>query len=157
MKISASHLWGYIEYARIKGIDYSAILDGSGISGKDLETPGVKMKAEAFYRAVRCIGEELGDDMLGLRVGQHLNLNTLGVIYRISLKAKNLMECLHYCHDYLRNTFPSLSIKHSKSGNGHTFRINVADADEKVQRYVCETTLTVMSREIFYASRGEAC
>lgn len=156
MKISAVHLRGYIEYARIKGIDHANILDNIGVTYQDLGNPHVKIKASTFCRTISEIGTALGDDMLGLHVGQHLNLNTLGVVYKISLQAKSLMECLYYCHDFLGNTFPIISIRHLKTGNGQMFRIDVDCADDNVRRYVSETTLTVMSREIFYASDGEA-
>ena len=156
MKMLASHLKGFVDYARLKGIDCSEILKEIGITYDDVTNPRVKVSAEAYFRIVKGIGAILNDDKLGLHLGQHLNLSTLGVIYQISMKTRSLMECLYYCHDFLRKTFPSLAIGTSKNGTGYTFSIHVKGTDAMTRRYISESLITMMSREVYYASGGIA-
>lgn len=118
----------------------------------DLESQKVKISPFEFYNAIREIADFLSDDMLGLRVGQHLTLHTLGVVYRISLKTKNLMEALHYCHDYLQKTLPCISIRKSKTNKVSSFTLKIDCLDKMVARHVLETVLSVMAREIILAS-----
>ena len=94
------------------------------------------------------IDDYLKDDLLGLRVGRHLNMHILGVIYEISLKATTIEEGLHYCHNYLETTFPQFEIKNIHGRDRIRMQIDLHNFPERICRIVLEATLTVMGREL---------
>src|SRR5579872_4949957 len=86
MKVLGLHLDKYIDYALLRGIPYEKILNGIEYPSV-VEGDGVRMVDPAdFYTVLERIGSILDDELLGIRVGAHLNLNTMGAVYRISQK-----------------------------------------------------------------------
>jgi AraC-like DNA-binding protein len=155
MKILINHLSGFVEYAITKGMPQSELQSIVNVQELRLNKLNGRISENVFYNIIRKIASFLNDDLLGLRVGEQLNLNTLGVVYQISLKATSLLEALHYCHDYLQNTFPPISIKRTSKNATYTFTLKMSCQDEEVCRYILETILTVMCREIMLTSGDE--
>jgi AraC-like DNA-binding protein len=148
MKILAIHLKKFMDYAQLRGIAHNELVQSIKNPPADFNDPHAKVDMADYYTVVELISRSLGDDLLGLRVGSHLNLNTLGVIYKISLKSTTNEEALFYCHSYLQKTFPSLNIVKSVTRRSAMFELNMSTGAAQVNRIILETLLTIMAREI---------
>ncbi|WP_333820160.1 AraC family transcriptional regulator [Ohtaekwangia sp.] len=147
MKILAKHLSCFVDYGQLRGIPVRELRKVMK-SPPDFADANAKVSLADFYAVVQHLSLTLNDPLLGIHVGQCLNLNTLGAIYRISLKATTNEEALHYCQSYLRKTFPNLTIHNATAGRTATTSISLPPGHETITRYILETILTVMAREI---------
>lgn len=148
MKILAIHLKKFMDYAGLRGIPYKALVRSIKKSPVDFSDSHAKVDLADYYDVIQYIHTTLGDDLLGVRVGSQLNLNTLGVIYKISLKAATNEEAVFYCHSYLRKTFPSLEIVTTTSDRSVVTELSIDSGRNPVDRIILETLLTIMAREI---------
>lgn len=155
MKILAIHFRGFMDYGQLRGISPKRLLQSMKNPPSDFDDPDAKAAFTDYCSLLTYISNTLGDDLLGLRVGSHLNLNTLGVIYKISLKATTNDEAVYYCHSYLRRTFPLLQIAGSVSGRRAVTTLQIDTGDSGVDRTILETLLTIMAREIKFISGEE--
>jgi len=147
MKILKIHLNGFIDYAIISGKSKSTI--GAELNHYiNIEEDEEWISGKKFIGCMEVISSYMNDKLWGIRVGRHLDMHTLGVVYRISQKATTVEEGLFYCHDFLRRTFPAIGIK-MKSGRGECkFELSLNSFPENISRIILETTLTVMGREL---------
>lgn len=148
MKILALHLKKFIDYAQLRGISRKELIRSMKNPPTDFNDPHAKADMADYYSLIEFISTELGDNLLGIRVGNYLNLSTLGVIYEISLKATSNEEAIYYCHAYLQKTFPALRIAGSVSGRLMTTKLNIETTQIHANRIILETLLTIMAREI---------
>ena len=155
MKILAIHLRGFMDYAQLRGIPRNALMRSMKNPPPDLGNPDAKADITDYFALLAYISNTLSDDLLGVRVGSQLNLNTLGVIFKISLKATTNEEAIYYCHSYLRKTIPLLQITGSVSGKMAVTTLQIETGDSGVDRIIVETLLTIMAREIRIISGEE--
>lgn len=147
MKIATAHLDVYIDYAVLCGVSRET-LSRSLRGYVDINASPPKISCEAFVRCMDVIATILNNELSGLRVGKHLDLHTLGVIYNISLKATTIEEGLHYCHDYLKHTFPQIEVRNTLKGDNIVIALCTDGLPEHISRIVLEATLTVMGKEL---------
>jgi AraC-like DNA-binding protein len=147
MKITRNHLDLYIDYAVLCGVPKEQLAER--LKGYiDSSAKPSKISSEAFVRCMEVVATLLNNELSGLRVGKHLDMHTLGVIYDISLKATTIEEGLHYCYDYLKHTFPQLQVTTTFSGDTTKITLRADSFPENISRVVLETTLTVMGKEL---------
>ncbi|HMJ69768.1 MAG TPA: helix-turn-helix transcriptional regulator [Cyclobacteriaceae bacterium] len=146
MKISSVHIVPYLNYAVMRGIPRQKLLDD--LRGVDLDDDSATITKSDFENTLVFISSVLKEDKLGLYVGRNLDFNTLGVIYRISLKARTIEEGLYYCHSYLRKTFPYLEINNVVRGTKRHVQLSVRAFSKQNSRVILETTMMVMQREL---------
>ncbi len=147
MKIATTHLDIYIDYAVLCGVSKETLSE-SLTRYIDTGVKPAKISSETFVRCMGVIATLLNNELSGLHVGKHLDLRTLGVIYNISLKATTIEEGLHYCHDYLKHTFPQIEVKKALKGDKIEIALCAAGFPEHISRIVLEATLTVMGKEL---------
>lgn len=148
MKILALHLHKFIAYARLQGMPEAAITTAvkTPLPGKD-DTAAI-IGAGDFYAVINAISAYLVDEQFGIRVGHHLNLHTLGAIYRISLKTSTVEEAIYYCQAYLQQTLPLVRVTNTVHDNLHTIELHTTNNADAVNRIVLEATLVVVAREV---------
>ncbi|MET4084102.1 AraC-like DNA-binding protein [Pedobacter sp. UYP30] len=157
VNILAIHLKAFLDYASLRGISNNQIIGAIKQPLPDFTMPYALMTSDAFVEVIAKINELLKDDMLGLRVGNHLNLNTLGAIYRISLKSTTVEEALFYCQDYLNRTFPLINVINLQSVNEASITLTANIKQKALNRVILETTLSVVAREIQILSGEDVC
>ena len=143
MKILALHLDTFTDYARLRGMPFEAM------------APGATIDADDFYGSIEKIAGYATDELLGIRVGNHRNLLTLGAIYRISLKSVTIQEALYFCQAYLRETLPLIQVVNSMDEDLATIRVSIDNHRDHPNRIILETILTIVTREIKIISGEE--
>jgi AraC-like DNA-binding protein len=147
MKIARNHLDIYIDYSVLCGVSKEQLAERLKRYIDIRATPS-KISSETFVRCMEVVATLLNNELSGLRVGKHLDMHTLGVIYDISLKATTIEEGLHYCYDYLKHTFPQIQVTNTFFGDTIQITIRADGFPENISRIVLETTLTVMGKEL---------
>jgi AraC-like DNA-binding protein len=136
MRILALHLENFTDYARLRGMP------------NEPTEPRVAIDDKEFYAGLEKIDAFVKDELLGIRAGNHRNLNTLGAIYRISLKTATIQEALYFCQAYLRETFPLIQVVNTMDEDFATIRLSIDNDRDRSNRVIIETTLMVVAREI---------
>lgn len=147
MKIARNHLDIYINYTLLCGVPKEQLTERLK-RYIDIRSKPTKITSETFVRCMEVMVALLNNELSGLRVGKHLDLHTLGVIYDISLRATTIEEGLYYCHDYLKHTFPQIQVTNTFTRDATEITIRADGFPENISRIVMETTLTVMGKEL---------
>lgn len=148
MNILAIHLKTFVNYAKLIGISAEKLEEIIDYPLPDFSDPALTISSNDFIHVVGSITELSKDDRLGIRVGNHLNLNTLGAIFKISLKSTTVQEALFYCQDYLSRTLPLITTLNSFSEKAASITLSADNITPQVARVILETMLTVITREI---------
>lgn len=145
-----------MEYARWKGISSSEMIQVMQNPPKDFLEETSVVNEEDFYAVLDLAEQNLKDDLLGIYLGKFLNLNALGLIYRISLQATTVEEALHYLQTYLNTTFPIIEIKTIINESLATIQLAIQNKQITLNRIILEYALTVMSRELSMMTAEQA-
>lgn len=146
MKISCAHIMPYLNYAMMRGVPRQKLLDN--LRGVDLNDDSTTIVKRDFQNTLVFISSILKEAKLGLHVGKNLDFHMLGVIHKISLKARTIDEGLYYCQSYLRTTFPYLEIHNVIRETKRHVHLSVRSFSKQNSRIILETTMMVMQREL---------
>jgi AraC-like DNA-binding protein len=146
--ILSLHLKRFLEYSGLQGIPEKDLLAVIKHSPIDFIDPVSTIEASDFYAVLQAISEVVKDDQLGIKIGEYFNLNTLGIIYRVSMKAATLEEALSYCKEYAERTFPVIQVIHSFDGANAIIELLSDNGPYKLKRIILECTLVIINREI---------
>ncbi len=148
MRILALHLRTFITYARLRGIAIKEPQPLLSNSPTDVGGQTGTFSPEEVYTVLSYIHQELGEDQLGLRVGEYLNLNALGLIYQISLQASTLEEGLLYLKSYLHSTLPLIKVDTLLAKERMEICLSIDQGQQTLNRIMLESTLKVIHREL---------
>lgn len=156
MKILAQHLLHLADYARLREVPLQDMLSLVGLKEADLRMENAEVAAEDFYRVLALVNSRLNDELLGIRLGNFLQLKSLGLVYQISLQAASVQEALFYLQSYLDATFPVVRPGFSVSPDEASIVFTTAEAGKTVlERLILENVMTVVARELqAMAGRG---
>ncbi len=153
MKILAQHLHHIIEYAQIRGIRAEELM---AVIRRGATYAGEEVEADDFYRVLAAVDSQLNDELLGIRLGNFLNLKALGLIYQISLQASTVQEALFYLKEYIDSTLPLVKVQFSVTQETAVIELAAGNENEHLNRIVMENVLTVVSRELALMTTSNA-
>lgn len=148
VSVLAVHLKRFWEYARLQNVSQLELFAAMKHASLDWDASASVITAADFYAVLEFIADSIQDDLLGIKIGEYHNLNTLGVIYQISMKATDLKEALFYCKSYLETTFPVIEEIQSSDGKLAVIELQGDRIPGKLRRIILECTLVIISREI---------
>lgn len=148
MKILAIHLHFLLEYAQARGLKLEALKKGSIIQEVDLFAAEATVSADDYYLFLGRIMHALEDEQLGIRMGSFLKLQSLGLIYQISLQCTTLEEAIHYLKDFVHATLPIVQLTTSLSEQENTISANIINDKHGLNRVILECLLVIISREL---------
>jgi AraC-like DNA-binding protein len=155
MKIHAAHLHSVVAFAYLRGIAPEKWMVALKNPLLDVSNTTAMVSVEDFYHVLRCIRAELPEAGLGVRMGNVLNLNSLGLIYQISLQTTTIEEALHYLKTYIETTFPIILLDMAVASNEVKIRLSIADQDPELSGIMMENVLTIISRELSLMSASK--
>lgn len=155
MKILALHLQSYLEYAHIRGIPKEALTETMELVPPDLNDPKAVVSVQDFYGVLEKLHSFLQDDHLGWRIGNFMNLNSLGLIYKISLQTKTVEEALFYLNDFLIKTFPLVALRTSQNTGSYVLQLTIPSGKILLNRMIMECLLCIMARELTIMSQNK--
>jgi AraC-like DNA-binding protein len=154
MKILARHLSTFIEYAQVRGIPQEEVWKLTDTSIMNLKEQTATITVDDFYKILSYIEKRLNDHMLGLRVGEYLNLSALGLVYQISLQAATIEEGLLYLKSFLDATFPIIRMETVLKEEEARITLKIDKGEELLNRIMLESTLTIVYRELCMMAGG---
>ncbi|MBC8034137.1 MAG: helix-turn-helix domain-containing protein [Chitinophagaceae bacterium] len=146
IKIATQHLDSFIEYGLMRGLSLDKIKSSYTNTDSNVVT-----KTE-FYTTLRAISTGLNDPLMGIRTGEFLSLNALGLIYQISLKAVSVSEALYYLKDYINATLPIVQMDLSERTNSLEVNLSIDNNEIALNSILLETLLTIIGKEIRFMS-----
>lgn len=155
MKIAAVHLNGYMEYAQVRGIPVSELIQLIEDAPGDLANETAQVDIQDFYRVISAINGRLNDDLVGVKAGNFLTLKLLGIIYRLSLQATSIEEALDYLKSYLDATLPFLKATVAVSKTDVVIKFEIDNNEKLINRIILENILAIIAREISLMSKDE--
>jgi len=148
MKILALHLRSYVEFAHIRGINGSTILTNMHTPPADINDPQAMVTSADFYYALEAMHRLFQDPELGLRVGNFMNLNALGLIYQISLQTTTIEEAIFYLKDFLSSTFPLIKMEQHSEADSHVLQLSISNDKTMLNRIILECLQVIILREL---------
>ena len=80
------------EHARGSGISVRPLLRRVGLTAGDLENPRTRIPVPEQIEFLNLVADELGDDLLGLRLASQFELRRAGLVYYVFASCANLRE-----------------------------------------------------------------
>ena len=91
-----------IRYAREKGVSHQTLSEVLDQDSSHLNSSDYRLGAERFKRLLMKVVSNVGDNHLGLDVGESLRSGNLGIIGFVLMNCGNLLEALKKYHDYYK-------------------------------------------------------
>ncbi|HYG38710.1 MAG TPA: helix-turn-helix domain-containing protein [Cytophagales bacterium] len=148
MKILALHLNNFLEYAQLRGLSREEMIRLIKNPPSDLQGENATVEVLDFYSVVRFIMLSLKDELLGLRLGNLMNLKALGLIYQISLQATTIEEALFYLKSYLNSTFPIIDIQTEVNKTYASIILKIDNEYHAENVIILENVLFIIGREL---------
>ncbi|MDJ1466435.1 helix-turn-helix transcriptional regulator [Xanthocytophaga flava] len=148
MKILALHLHSFMEYAQLRGVSRREILSVMTTPPDNFLQEATTVSSEDFFAAINFISTSLKDDLLGIRLGNFLNMNSLGLIYQISLQTATIEEALFYLNNYIGNTIPVVQPEIQFIEDRVIINLSINVDKSEASTIVLESLLTIISREL---------
>ncbi len=148
MNILGLHLHNFIAYAQLRGVPQAESLAALSQPYEDFWEDTSTVESRDFYAVVALLHKKLGDDQLGLRMGEYLNLSALGLIYQISMQTTRVEEALFYLNNYIKTTLPVVDLDVSVANNDVIIRLSLTHKNKNVSRIILESVLTIIAREL---------
>ena len=102
MEVEGIHILNLQAYAQLQGISLYSSLNSVDAKKFYPTSHYLNILAELF--------DKHNNGHLGYALGQQVKLQSLGLIYNISLLASNILEALVYLNEYLEQSFPLASV-----------------------------------------------
>lgn len=142
---------------KIEGIHIVNLQSYAALQGIMLPSPNISIESEKYYPAewylkeLKELDQQASMEDLGYALGQHLKLQSLGLIYQISLLATGIQEAFTYLNEYLMQSFPLAKVELKKSPVAPQriqLIIRGQAADPRLDRLIEEQLLIVMYTEL---------
>jgi AraC-like DNA-binding protein len=148
MKLQTVHLLNFMEYARVRGLAEKQLKEV--IKQPPAEWPDAysQVATEDFYAVVQLVNEQLKDELLGIRLGEFMQLKALGLVYQISLQATTVEEGFYYLKSYLDASLPLIQISTQAGKEKAAIDLWIETGYQKENRLILENVLTIMAREL---------
>jgi AraC-like DNA-binding protein len=148
MNIQTVHLLNFMEYARIRGVTEQQMKESIKYPPVDWQDAYSLVAADDFYAVLHLVVGLLKDDLLGIRLGQFMQLKALGLVYQISLQATTVEEGLYYLRNYLAVSLPLIHMDTSLHEKAVSVVLQIDNEHTFENRIILENVLMLMAREL---------
>ena len=148
MNILGSILKIYLDYAHVRNLDVESLLEGIDFSERDFADTSLTVSSKDFCEILKRISLVLEKDRLGIRIGNFVQLSSLGLIYQISLQATTVEEAVYYLKHFLEMAFPLVQIQTKLKQEDGVIELNTGKQHPVLDRIILESLLIIISREL---------
>ena len=137
-----------MEYARVRGVAEHQLIEVIQQPPVNWPDANSQVAAEDFYPVVQLVNNLLKDDLLGIRLGEFMQLKALGLVYQISLQATTVEEGFYYLKSYLDASLPIIQISTQADKDKAIIELWIDTSYLNENRLILENVLTIMAREL---------
>ncbi|MGX5819489.1 helix-turn-helix domain-containing protein [Chitinophaga lutea] len=148
MEILALHLHHFMEYARLRGVQWDDMRRLIRNLPDDLRDELARVNEDDLYRVLRHIDDAMPDRTWGISCGHFISMKLLGLIYEISLQVTAIDEALHYLKSYMAAAMPLIETATNTSEVGVVIRFAIGNEQSALNRIILEYALAVVGREL---------
>ncbi len=148
MNVAAIHVINLIDYARVRGVPKDELLMCIDHLPLDPMDESALVSVNDFYKVLEYINNELSDPTWGIKAGNFIGLQQLGLIFKISMQATTIGEAFHYLQTYLNAALPLLKSETNIAEDTATISLFIANKEDAGNRIILENILTIIAREM---------
>lgn len=127
------------DFALESGISYQTILQGTGLSQRQLLDPNMVVTGHQELQLIHNLVEQLGDrPTLGLEVGTRYHFTTFGPLGMALMSSASIREALDLALTYFTLTFAFTRFDVSDTPQGIRIEIDEQDIPSSVRQFIIE-------------------
>lgn len=100
MTFSGRFLLNLIQFATLQGADAQRLLQTSGYTVDELSDEQLRVTEVVYGRVLEQAASSTGDPLLGLHMGEYLNLSAAGIISQITQTSSTVKEAMQYACEF---------------------------------------------------------
>ena len=148
MKVAAPLLANLLSFAAYQGIPEKSLTALLSNKEMDLCDPECFISGEEYLQIFSNALNQSQKEDFGLRFGQFLNLNALGLVLQISLNSSSIQQAIVYLQNYLRSQFPFVELTTFEDAPFFVLQIQSNIQSKKLSRQLIELSFCIMYREL---------
>ena len=122
-----------IDLARQRGVDATAMLEGTSLSEQSLATMGARVGEEDFTTIVENAYRLTRDPALGLHLGKRLNLSAHATVGQAFMTCENLEQVMNFFLKYYHILAPGLDLKYEQRDGRCWLTPSIAMEDARIE------------------------
>ena len=148
MKISAPHIANLFDYASHQGVNETILRGLLKDINLDVCNPQNTVTKSEFLAIYRYLIDKTGNPYFGLYYGYYLNIKALGFISEISLHASSIEQAVLFLDEYLKTTFPLVTITTTHSKSNYRLQLDCTLEDTILRNNLLDTVFCFIYREL---------
>lgn len=148
MEILASYLGNLFEYASYRAVSEEVLRSNLRDKNIDVCNENNTVTETEYLNVFETLLQATNDKNFGIHYGCYLNIKALGFIVQLSLNASTIEQSVFILQNYLRNTFPLVSIDSKKNKGKYTLYLLSEIEDEALKSQVLDFLFCFIYREL---------
>ena len=138
-------------HAKETGLELEPLLKNAGLTVRQIEDPGVRLRVRDQIRFLDLVAIALKDDFLGFHLAQSPDLREMGWLYYVSASSETMNDALQRAARYSSIVNEGISLKHIDRGDSVVTAISYVGVSRHSDRHQIEflaVTLVRMCRQL---------
>ena len=148
MRISAPHIANLFDYAAYQGVSEPLLRSSLKENNLDVCNPQNTVSKSEFLVVFKTLMDKTNNSHFGLYYGCYLNIKALGFIAELSLKASSIEQAVFFLQEYLKMTFPLISLSTIKHKASHSLQLNCSLENGTLKKHLLDTVFCFIYREL---------
>lgn len=148
MKISAPHIANLFDYGSYQGINELELRANLKVNDLDVCVPQNTIDKSEFLSVFKTLIDKTKNTHFGLYYGCYLNIKALGVIAELSLSTSNIEQAVCFLQEYLKNTFPIVSLLAKENNTVYELQLVCSIEDITLKNHLLDTVFCFIYREL---------
>jgi AraC-like DNA-binding protein len=148
MKISAPHVANLFEYGSYQGISEFSLRANLNTNDLDVCNPQNTVSESEFLTVFETLIDKTQNPHFGLYYGCFLNIKALGLIATLSLNASSIKQAVLFLQEYLKTTFPLVSILVVENNELYNLELKCSIEDEILKNHLLDIVFCFIYREL---------
>ena len=133
-------------HAKEAGVELEPLLKKAGLTVRQIEDPGVRLRVRDQIRFLNLVAIALKDDFLGFHLAQSPDLREMGWLYYVSASSNTMGEALQRGARYSSIVNEGVSLKHIDRGDNIVIMIDYVSVSRHLDRHQIEFFMVTLVR-----------
>ena len=133
-------------HAKEAGVELEPLLKKAGLTIRQIEDPGVRLRVQDQIRFLNLVAIALKDDFLGFHLAQSPDLREMGWLYYVSASSETMGEALERAVRYSSIVNEGISLKYIDRGDSIIITIDYVGVSRHLDRHQIEFLMVTLVR-----------